>query len=54
MMCGQPGVRPFMDIVVWLRGLGFGKYEAAFRTKGMRKVKYRPDCGLKPRNPERL
>jgi hypothetical protein len=22
---------PIMDIVVWLRGLGLGKYEAAFR-----------------------
>jgi hypothetical protein len=23
-----------MDIVVWLRSLGLGKYEAAFREKG--------------------
>jgi hypothetical protein len=27
----HPMVGTFMDIVVWLRGLGLGKYEAAFR-----------------------
>ena len=32
MMCGNPDCRaPVMDIVVWLRSLGLGKYEAAFR-----------------------
>jgi hypothetical protein len=27
----HPIVGALMDIVVWLRGLGLGKYEAAFR-----------------------
>ena len=32
MMCGPPLiVGVVMDIVVWLRSLGLGKYEAAFR-----------------------
>ena len=32
MMCATPDCgRPVMDIVVWLRSLGLGKYEAAFR-----------------------
>ena len=26
---------PSMDVVVWLRGLGLGKYEAAFRENEM-------------------
>src|SRR5215471_3890475 len=31
MMCAPPIVGTVMDIVVWLRSLGLGKYEAAFR-----------------------
>ena len=32
MMCGNPEFGALsMDIVVWLRSLGLGKYEAAFR-----------------------
>ncbi len=31
MMCATPIVGAVMDIVVWLRSLGLGKYEAAFR-----------------------
>src|SRR5215471_14799636 len=32
MMCANPRLRALvMDIVVWLRSLGLGKYEAAFR-----------------------
>jgi hypothetical protein len=32
MMCATPDCRrAVMDIVVWLRSLGLGKYEAAFR-----------------------
>ena len=31
MMCATPIVGAIMDIVVWLRSLGLGKYEAAFR-----------------------
>ena len=31
MMCPTPIVGAVMDIVVWLRSLGLGKYEAAFR-----------------------
>jgi class 3 adenylate cyclase len=31
MMCAPPIVGAVMDIVVWLRSLGLGKYEAAFR-----------------------
>jgi hypothetical protein len=31
MMPATPIVGAVMDIVVWLRGLGLGKYEAAFR-----------------------
>src|SRR5215813_47658 len=32
MMCSNPRIgRAIMDIVVWLRSLGLGKYEAAFR-----------------------
>ena len=32
MMCGNPEFRgAVMDVVVWLRSLGLGKYEAAFR-----------------------
>ena len=31
MICATPIVGAVMDIVVWLRGLGLGKYEAAFR-----------------------
>ncbi len=27
-----------MDIVVWLRSLGLGKYEAAFRDNELREV----------------
>ena len=30
-MCAPPIVGAVMDIVVWLRSLGLGKYEAAFR-----------------------
>ena len=30
-MCGNLDVDAFMDVVVWLRGLGLAKYEAAFR-----------------------
>ena len=31
MMHAAPIVGPVMDIVVWLRSLGLGKYEAVFR-----------------------
>jgi hypothetical protein len=31
MMCATPIVGAVMDVVVWLRSLGLGKYEAAFR-----------------------
>lgn len=31
MMCGNPEYGAVMDIVVWLRSLGLGKYEAVFR-----------------------
>jgi SAM domain (Sterile alpha motif) len=31
MMCATTIVGAVMDIVVWLRSLGLGKYEAAFR-----------------------
>ena len=31
MMCATPIVGAAMDVVVWLRSLGLGKYEAAFR-----------------------
>jgi hypothetical protein len=34
MMHSVPTVAAVMDIVVWLRGLGLGKYEAAFRENG--------------------
>jgi hypothetical protein len=30
-MCATPDSRRHLDIVVWLRSLGLGKYEAAFR-----------------------
>ena len=30
-MCRNPGLGANMDIVVWLRSLGLGQYEAAFR-----------------------
>ena len=33
MMQPLPTVGAVMDIVVWLRSLGLGKYEAAFRDK---------------------
>ena len=29
-MCGNPW-RAVMDVVIWLRGLGLGKYEVVFR-----------------------
>src|SRR6516165_5001830 len=31
MMCAPPFAGAIMDVVVWLRSLGLGKYEAAFR-----------------------
>jgi hypothetical protein len=31
MMPGNPEFGAVMDVVVWLRGLGLGRYEAAFR-----------------------
>ena len=31
MMCGNPEWGAVMDVVVWLRSLGLGKYEAGFR-----------------------
>ena len=31
MMCELPIIGAVIDIVVWLRSLGLGKYEAAFR-----------------------
>jgi hypothetical protein len=31
MICGNPEWGRDMDVVVWLRNLGLGKYEAAFR-----------------------
>ena len=31
MMCATPIVGAIMDVMVWLRSLGLGKYEAAFR-----------------------
>jgi class 3 adenylate cyclase len=31
MMCSNPGCGAIVDVVVWLRSLGLGKYEAAFR-----------------------
>ena len=32
MMCAEPDCgRAVMDIVIWLRSLGLGKYEAVFR-----------------------
>jgi hypothetical protein len=31
MMCSNLSLGPPMDVAVWLRSLGLGKYEAAFR-----------------------
>ena len=36
MMCGNPEFgAPKWNVVVWLRSLGLGKYEAAFRENEM-------------------
>ena len=34
-MPGNPEFGAVMDVVVWLRGLGLGRYEAAFRENEM-------------------
>jgi hypothetical protein len=43
-----------MDIVVWLRSLGLGKYEAVFRENEIDEtVLAKPDCGKAERNRRR-